>query len=150
MTSANAGGGAAERPVLDARDYLVREVAATRHQVTIVRHALAAWLQARDVSTRLIEDIVLAATEAMSNVVDHAYPDDSHGTLALTASTEHGFLTVTITDTGHWKDIPSEAHRGRGITLIRAVAPEAAITSTPTGTTVRLTWPWASEPDITP
>lgn len=139
-----------ERSVLGGREQLVREVAATASQVTILRRALGTWLRAQAVGRELVEDIVLASTEAMANVVDHAYPDDPDGTLVLTAGVEPGFLTVTITDTGHWCDAPSEPGRGRGITLIRALTPEAAITSTPGGTTVRLTWPWAVDPATQP
>ncbi len=129
-------------PLAEPATGLVHEVAAAAVQVSILRRSLAGWVAELGVPEQTAEDIVLAAGEAMANVVDHAYPHDPHGTLTLAAEVEAGFLTVTVTDTGHWNDSPPAPHRGRGSQIIRAVAPEAAITSTPAGTTVRMTWPW--------
>jgi serine/threonine-protein kinase RsbW len=129
-------------PLAEPSTALVHEVAAAAVQVSILRRALARWVADLGVPDETAEDVVLAAGEAMANVVDHAYPDDPHGTMTLTAELEPGFLTVTVTDTGRWSDEPPQPHRGRGSQIMRAVAPEAAITSTPAGTTVRMTWPW--------
>ncbi|MGX7827875.1 ATP-binding protein [Actinokineospora sp. 24-640] len=144
MTDTNA-----DEPVEDLAtetDELVREVAATPQQTVIMRHALTAWADSHGLPTDLVADIALAATEAMANVVDHAYPPEFPGTLHLTATATAGFVTVTVIDTGRWNDTPTGPNRGRGTSLIRALAPETAITSTPTGTTVRMTWPWTTTP----
>ena len=122
-------------------DVLIREVAASHQQVTIVRHALAAWIRTPGLPAATAQDVLLAATAAMANVVDHAYPHDPDGTLILTATSEPEHLTVAVTDTGQWNDTPSRPGRGRGIAIMRAMASETAIITSSTGTTVRLTWP---------
>jgi serine/threonine-protein kinase RsbW len=123
---------------------LVREVAATPRQAAIIRREVHSWARARGTGADLAEDIGLAVGEALANVVDHAYLHDSDGTLTLSAIAELGFITVTVSDTGRWKDAPSDPVRGRGVALIRALAAETAIVTNSTGTTVRMTWPWAS------
>ena len=122
---------------------LVREVAATPRQAGIVRREVVSWARVRGLGADLAEDIGLAVGEALANVVDHAYPDDD-GTLTLAAIAELGFITVTVSDTGRWKDAPPDPVRGRGTALIRALAAETAIVTSPSGTTVRMTWPWAT------
>lgn len=93
----------------------------------------------------LAEDLKLAAYEAMANAVTHAYPEGVDGTMTVTASLEPGTvaITITITDSGRWRDGASGTHGGRGLVLIRALTPEVSVTSTPIGTTVRMVWPWS-------
>ncbi len=122
---------------------LVREVAATPRQAGIVRREVVTWALARDVDRDLAEDIGLAVGEALANVVDHAYPDDD-GTLTLAAVAELGFITITVSDNGRWKDRRPDPVRGRGIALIRALTAETAIVTSTSGTTVRMIWPWAA------
>ncbi|UJW30421.1 ATP-binding protein [Saccharothrix sp. AJ9571] len=123
---------------------LLREVAAVAAQASVLREVLAEWLSTLGVSDRLADDIRLAVYEAMANVVEHAYPAREDGTMTLAAHLEPGFLTIVVSDTGHWREGPARPSGGRGLPMIRAVVPEAAVTSTPTGTTVRMVWPWVA------
>ncbi|UJW30994.1 ATP-binding protein [Saccharothrix sp. AJ9571] len=119
----------------------LREVAAVAAQASVLRGVLAEWLTTLEVPEGLAADIRRAAYEAMANAVEHAYPAREDGTMTLAAHLEPGFLTIVVSDTGHWRDGPPRPSGGRGLPMIRALVPEAAVTSTPTGTTVRMVWP---------
>jgi anti-sigma regulatory factor (Ser/Thr protein kinase) len=52
-------------------------------------------------------------------------------------------LSVTISDRGLWRTsapAPFDRSRGRGITLMKALADRASIQTSTEGTTVRLAW----------
>ncbi|GHF50359.1 anti-sigma regulatory factor (Ser/Thr protein kinase) [Amycolatopsis bartoniae] len=120
---------------------LVREVAAVPVQATILRQILARWARERGLAAELAEDLTLAAYEAMANVVAHAYPAGADGTMTVEARVDAAAVTVTVSDTGHWHDGDSRPGGGRGLLLIRLLAPEVSVTTNPAGTTVRMSWP---------
>ncbi|KZB88648.1 ATP-binding protein [Amycolatopsis regifaucium] len=130
-----------DEPVRQSPDELVREVAAVPAEAAALRDVLATWALDRGLPRELAEDLKLTAYEAMTNVVKHAYPDGTDdNVMTITATYVDGSIVVTVADEGRWRD----GHRsdgGRGLPIIRAFAPEASVTSTPTGTSVRLSWP---------
>jgi serine/threonine-protein kinase RsbW len=91
-------------------------------------------------------DMVLAVNEAMANAAEFAYvtveqPGPMHVLARYdgTAAT----LTVTVTDEGAWRNIDpvkTELRRGRGISLIQALADHATVDPSAAGTRVCLEW----------
>ena len=49
----------------------------------VVRHAVARWLEAARWPEDDVEDITLAVTEAVTNVIEHAYLDHDPGSIHL-------------------------------------------------------------------
>ncbi|MFE6612969.1 ATP-binding protein [Amycolatopsis sp. NPDC057786] len=130
-----------DEPVRDGTDELVLEVAAVAAQAAALREVLVKWALERGLPRELAEDLKLTAYEAMTNVVKHAYPDGTDdNVMRVTAAHGGGHLTVVVADEGRWRD-GRRPDGGRGLPIIRAFAPEATVTSTPTGTIVRLAWP---------
>ncbi len=130
-----------DEPVRKRTEKLVRAVAAIPAQAAALRDLLANWALERGLPRELAEDLKLTAYEAMTNVVKHAYPDGTDGnTMTVTAAHDDGTVTITVADEGRWRD-GRRPDGGRGLPIIRAFAPESSVTSTPTGTTVRLSWP---------
>jgi anti-sigma regulatory factor (Ser/Thr protein kinase) len=108
-----------------------------------VRQRLTQWSSAAGLSEELVNDVGLAAYEAMANVVDHAYPD-GNGDFDLHAVGDHDLVTVTITDRGCWKPpltTPSPSSlRGRGLVIMEKLSSQFELAPLDSGTTVRMTW----------
>ena len=109
-----------------------------------LRRQLAVWAAATGMAADQIDAMILAADEAMSNAVSHAYDGDSPGTFDVHAThdADRNEIHVTIRDHGRWQPAdpdPGPLH-GRGLLLIRALADEATVDHTATGTVVRMTW----------
>lgn len=138
-------------PVPDAEDEsvpkfparLMREVTAVAAHAAMMRDVLADWATSWGLTADLVRDLRLAVYEAMANVVAHAYPRHTIGLMTVIATRdESGEVAVTVSDIGCWrKDKDPGRDGGRGIPIIRAVAPQASVTSTGGGTTVRMVWP---------
>lgn len=133
-----------DEPVRATTGELILEAAAVPAQAAALRDLLAKWALDRGLPRELTEDLKLTAYEAMTNVVRHAYPDGTDANvMTITAAHEDGQLKITVADAGRWRD-GRRPDGGRGLPIIRAFAPEASVTSTPTGTIVRLAWPCPS------
>ena len=83
----------------------------------------ATWARAAGLDATQIDDVALAAYEAMADVVDHAY-DVPGGVFDLHACRQNGL--VIVTDHGRFKHPPDGARslRGRGLLLIERAALE--------------------------
>ncbi|MFD4254865.1 ATP-binding protein [Amycolatopsis thermoflava] len=110
-------------------------------QATFLRDALATWITEHGLPGVLTDEVKLAAYEALANVVTHAYPDGTDGTMTLTTTLTPGSLIVSVTDASSWRDGPSRPHGGRGLPMIHALAHETTVTTSPHGTTVTMAWP---------
>ncbi|MEV6909915.1 ATP-binding protein [Amycolatopsis sp. NPDC051071] len=130
-----------DEPVRKRTEKLVRAVAAVPAQAAALRDVLAKWALERGLPRELAEDLKLTAYEAMTNVVRHAYPDGTDDNpMTITAAHDDDTVTIIVADEGRWRD-GRRPDGGRGLPIIRAFAPESSVTSTPTGTIVRLSWP---------
>jgi anti-sigma regulatory factor (Ser/Thr protein kinase) len=93
------------------------------------RHRLERWLEAHDVAKSDIGDVVLASSEALSNVVRHAYgTHTATGPMSLTAKLAGSVLLVAVQDEGTWKEAGVDGPRdtpstgGWGIPLMRSLS----------------------------
>jgi PAS domain S-box-containing protein len=117
------------------------ESPAVADQLVNVRHRLSHWLRAADAPEELVYDIVLVASEACTNCVEHAYRGHGAGTMSLEAHVVDGEVRVRITDAGSWKTPAARpGNSGRGLVLMRALSDAVELHCTPTGTTVDFTF----------
>lgn len=116
---------------------------ATTGHARRTRRTLRGWVDALDLAQELAEDLVLAVHEALTNVVDHAYLGRTPGPMTLLAQCAGAGITVTVSDRGHWRTEGSapEDRRGRGLPLIRALAPTVTFDIHPSGTAVHIHHP---------
>jgi anti-sigma regulatory factor (Ser/Thr protein kinase) len=102
-----------------------------------IRRRLRAWLAHRGVDASEAADLVLAASEACNNAIEHAYPD-REGTIRLLVEEEDDVLRVVVEDRGTWRDGPARENRGRGIPLMKQLMHFAQHETGRTGTRVTL------------
>jgi serine/threonine-protein kinase RsbW len=137
-------------PHIDDRFRFARmRVAANASSAAQIRAEFGMWLKRNfKLDSERTSELLLAAYEAVANAAEFAYVETSRrGTIDVSASydADSDTLWVTVNDRGRWRHIsgPSSAerqYRGRGIALMRALADEARIDSTPRGTHVTLAW----------
>jgi anti-sigma regulatory factor (Ser/Thr protein kinase) len=100
-----------------------------------LRRALRTFLESILDATR-VEDVVLAAGEAASNAIEHAYRE-AGGSVNLRAYVREARLFIEVSDTGRWR-LDGDPERGRGLGIMRALVDRVSIESTHGGTNVRL------------
>ncbi|MFK3731713.1 SpoIIE family protein phosphatase [Streptomyces sp. NPDC088090] len=107
-------------------------------QLATVRRALRSWLGRCDLPPRTVQNALVAAGEACANAIEHGHRDSPGGAVRLRAEALGGELRLSVRDTGRWKlpDPVSHPHRGRGVTLMRALMQQVTLTPGPAGTTV--------------
>jgi serine/threonine-protein kinase RsbW len=122
-------------------DTLQVSTSAQGSHVRLIRRRLAQWLGGDDLDADVIEDLVLAASEALENCCDHAFSGGhAAGTMTLTASQADDRLVITVADDGFWQLQGAETgHRGRGLTMMRELVDDVAIEVGPRGTSLALT-----------
>jgi serine phosphatase RsbU (regulator of sigma subunit)/GAF domain-containing protein/anti-sigma regulatory factor (Ser/Thr protein kinase) len=104
------------------------------------RAALRGWLTRTRVDPDQAHDMLVAAGEAVANAIEHGHRDSPEGIITLRATALVDQVRMSVVDTGSWKPAQPAAdrHRGRGITLMRALMQDVAIQPDAGGTTVHL------------
>jgi anti-sigma regulatory factor (Ser/Thr protein kinase) len=100
-----------------------------------IREAVRDALAAAGIGGPVVDDLVLAASEAAGNVVRHAYGGEP-GPVEVTMQREADTVRLTIRDQGSWKHSSTKGRRG--LEIMQAVTDEATIQKHKTGTTVTL------------
>jgi anti-sigma regulatory factor (Ser/Thr protein kinase) len=109
---------------------------ARAEQLVVVRRAIKRWLRNDVVTPADVQATILAANEACSNAIEHAYgPRDA--TFELRAQRYDDTIEVTVRDYGNWRAARGR-DRGRGLELMRAAMDQVEVTPSDAGTTVRL------------
>ncbi|WP_432522363.1 SpoIIE family protein phosphatase [Kineococcus sp. SYSU DK006] len=106
----------------------------------VLRRGLRAWLEGLEVEPRQRQLVELAAGEAVTNAVEHAYAGGGTGTVQLSGElADDGVLHLAVTDRGRWRQpaaLPGD--RGRGLALMGIEGGRVRVEATAAGTTVRL------------
>jgi serine phosphatase RsbU (regulator of sigma subunit)/anti-sigma regulatory factor (Ser/Thr protein kinase)/transcriptional regulator with GAF, ATPase, and Fis domain len=104
------------------------------------RAALRSWLTRARVGPDQAHDVLVAAGEAVANAIEHGHRDSPDGLISLHATALVDHVQLIIADNGSWKPPrpAADQHRGRGITLMRALMDDVAINPGAAGTTVQL------------
>ena len=126
-------------PSADRHATLIFSVPAAARAVPGVRRRLAQFAEAHGLPEARIWDLEIAATEACTNAVRHAYPTGQGGAIEVEARAENGELVLVVRDHGDGLMQPSASPGlGQGIVLMHALG-DAAITETdPHGVTVEM------------
>jgi anti-sigma regulatory factor (Ser/Thr protein kinase) len=113
---------------------------AVAESICAARRALTRFAAQAGASAERIEAVRLAATEALTNAVKHAYPNGA-GTIHITAAVACGELCVLIADDGCGiRPHESRGGLGLGLTLIESVCDEVHIVKRSSGGTGLWLW----------
>lgn len=127
-------GAAAPRSVLGHEPHWSRDAAAVPTSVSLLRRALVAFAadQCDDLATQ--DAIALAASEAITNAVIHAYVGMTPGTVSVEATVAGDRMHVTISDDGSGMKPRSDSPGlGLGLPTIAHVAASVSIAPGPAG-----------------
>jgi serine/threonine-protein kinase RsbW len=100
--------------------------------IALVRHLLRCIGACLQLESELVEDVRLAVTEACTNVVRHAYEEDSRGTMAVHVTPLDEAVRVVVADRGRGLGPSSDTRGpGLGLPLIAAIADSLHIDQAP-------------------
>jgi anti-sigma regulatory factor (Ser/Thr protein kinase) len=118
---------------------------AASDEVARLRRAFSDWLDGWEVDPDRRFDAVLALSEAAANAAEHAYAFDGEGIIEVEADVVDGELLVSVRDRGRWREPNPASDRGRGRTIMDALAREVTIEPADVGTIVRMAIPTRAE-----
>jgi anti-sigma regulatory factor (Ser/Thr protein kinase) len=107
-----------------------------------MRSGLRSFLDDTALSDDEIEDLVLAASEAANNAVEHAQ-QPTVPFFDVSAAVDDGAVTIVIQDHGGWRQPTSPSDRGRGLAMMRDLA-DTTVIARLHGTTVTMRSPRAA------
>jgi serine/threonine-protein kinase RsbW len=109
---------------------------AHRDSLALLRHMVRGFRDAYEIGEATMDDIVLAISEAATNVVLHAY-GARPGTMTVIAHMENGRLRVLVRDHGAGILPPDDTPQpGHGLALMEHVAATLEVVGAPVGTDV--------------
>jgi anti-sigma regulatory factor (Ser/Thr protein kinase)/putative methionine-R-sulfoxide reductase with GAF domain len=115
-------------------EQLMLELPAEPHVLSEMRRALRRWLRHMGADRDQAAEITLAASEACANAIEHAY-SPAPALFTLHARLEDGEISVTVRDSGRWRD-PRGAHRGRGLRIMKEAMDDVEANRTSGGTEI--------------
>jgi serine/threonine-protein kinase RsbW len=111
-------------------------VPAVPESIAVIRQTVSGICEALGADARAVGDIKLAATEACTNVVLHAYDGTGEGTIEIDAYAGENELRLLVRDRGAgMTPAPLAAGLGLGLPLIAALTTSLTITEPADGGT---------------
>jgi anti-sigma regulatory factor (Ser/Thr protein kinase) len=103
----------------------------------VLRKQLRSWLGSLGCPAETSGDIVLAASEAAANSIEHGAPADGRG-IAIVGRADNGTISLVIRDHGSWKEPGRASNRGRGLPIMRQLMDTVVVEPADDGTVVRM------------
>ena len=129
--------------LLEASDLHIR-LAADPESVPEARAQVRRWCERTGVCGRTRDDLLLAVTEAVANVVVHAYPGGRSRTCSLEMCRDAAGVVIAISDEGVGRSGASPSSGcGLGLTIIDRLFPGSTLDESGTGTVVTIRAPVA-------
>ncbi len=110
---------------MDVRELSLR-LPAVPSSLSMLRQAVRRWLTGMGAGDADAHEIIVACSEAASNVIEHAY-GLTGGMFELSAERRDGEIAIHLRDWGRWRDQRGD-DRGRGLALIRALMDDVELT----------------------
>ena len=110
---------------------------ASPESALLLRQRLCLWLDELDAQEGEIFDISLASTEAFTNAVEHPHAPTTD-MIDVDGSSDDRTITITVTDSGSWRQQRLGEDGGRGFPLMRQLMSTVEVHTQPEGTTITL------------
>jgi anti-sigma regulatory factor (Ser/Thr protein kinase) len=104
----------------------------------LARVALRRFFAATRLDERRAYDALVAAGEAISNAIEHAYDRQPGHTFTVRTVNEDDACIVVVEDTGRWRQSSGDATRGHGISLMKELSDACEVDRRRGGTRVTL------------
>jgi anti-sigma regulatory factor (Ser/Thr protein kinase) len=124
------------RKLEGASEPLVLHLPAEPDALARLRSAARHWLAVNGAKGEEVDEILLVAVEASTNVVEHAY-GPAGGELTVLFELADGVVTITVRDHGHWREARG-TNRGRGLLIMERCTDDFRVHRDDDGTTVVL------------
>jgi anti-sigma regulatory factor (Ser/Thr protein kinase) len=121
-------------PPAETEERFSLRAARVRAAVRLVRARLRSWLERSGVGPEDTADILLACSEACANAVEHPVEPKRH-LFEVEARQTPTEIELAVRDFGTWREDQSEAFRGRGLRMIRALMDATEIVTAENETT---------------
>jgi anti-sigma regulatory factor (Ser/Thr protein kinase) len=105
---------------------------AVTESVPLARHRVRCAAVAAGATGEVLESVALCASEAVTNVVRHAY-DESNGEIHIWIRVRPRQFTVIVADDGHGLRESSDPGLGLGLGLMDSLSDELLLTERPGG-----------------
>jgi serine/threonine-protein kinase RsbW len=103
-----------------------------------LRHRAAEFAAASGAGKEVVADVMLAVSEAATNVVKYAYESRGEGEVELSAAVKNGWLEIGVGDNGReWFEGESDG-LGLGVTIIARLCESLRIVQEGAGTKVQM------------
>lgn len=129
-----------DRPTATAERFSVRALAVA-DELPRLRHRVAEYAQTAGASDDVVERVRLAVSEALTNIVVHAYLGRDPGSMSAEAWCEANHLVIRVSDEGHGLIPRSDSPGlGMGIPIMARIADDfrIAVREATPGTVVSL------------
>jgi anti-sigma regulatory factor (Ser/Thr protein kinase) len=113
------------------------ELPLTLPSLVELRETLGPWLRRAGANEAEARELVVATWEAVANSLEHAQ-DPSEPRVRVRGRRLNGGITVSVADSGRWREPVPAADRGLGLELMRGLVTELEIDRGRRGTTVHL------------
>lgn len=125
---------ASRRP---APDDLALTVPADARELASVRSDVDTWARTVGLEARERGALVLAASEAAANSIEHAYADRDPGEVRVEARLRGTVVTLVVADDGRWRPpSPDPGDRGRGLSMVASSGARLTVDPSEDGTRV--------------
>ena len=119
-------------------------LAAVPESVPEARAQVRGWCERTGLCRRARNDLLLAVSEAVANVVVHAYPAGRQGTCSLEIRRDAGDVVISISDEGvGLSGAPPSVGCGLGLAIIDRMFPGSTLVDAEPGTRVSFRAPIA-------
>jgi anti-sigma regulatory factor (Ser/Thr protein kinase) len=124
------------RTLPDGATRMELEVLGDEPSLRAFRGTLRRWLAAAGSEPEELQDVTMAANEAIQNAIEHGHALTRRAVEVVLDRTD-GAINVIVRDHGTWR-APRESARGRGLPLMRALMDSVDVQPSAHGTTVTL------------